>query len=232
VDLSGLRLVDALAEAGCPLCREGARDERREIVTFIREGRFSPKSRQVFLAGGGYCRRHAWLLHSRATELGTGASIVDLYGMVLGHDLRELDELGKGLVARRRRWSRRVLARGPCLACQRLHAAAERHAYFFVEALREDVVRQRYRSSDGLCVQHASSVLAAGLAEAELDVVRFIIDDLRSRLNAAAGLLAEYNRKRDYRYADEPKGDEQQSWTDVIRRYVGEDASPGGDRPR
>jgi len=229
VDLSSVRLVDALAESGCPLCREGARDERREIATFVREGRFSQTSRTLFLAGGGYCRRHAWLLHSRATELGTGASIVDLYGMVLRRDLRELDALSRRLSPRRRPRPRRVLARGPCLACERTRVADERHAYFLVEALREEPVRQSYRRSDGLCVEHASSVLAAGLAEGELDVVRFIVDDLVSRLNGLAGRLAEYNRKRDYRYADEPKGDEQQSWMDVIRHYVGEDAWPRED---
>jgi hypothetical protein len=35
---------------------------------------------------------------------------------------------------------------------------------------------------------------------------------------------------RDYRYAAEPRGDEQRSWTEVIRRYVGERFTEGPGR--
>ena len=52
---------------------------------------------------------------------------------------------------------------------------------------------------------------------------RFLLSDRRRRLERLALGLAEYDRKRDHRYAREPKGDEQRSITDVVRLYAGED---------
>jgi len=70
-DLSNLDLAKAFGQSGCPLCRVLAGGERRDIASFAREGRFAPQAQGRFRRAGGYCRRHAWLLHAarRLAEL-------------------------------------------------------------------------------------------------------------------------------------------------------------------
>jgi len=60
------------------------------------------------------------------------------------------------------------------------------------------------------------------------EIARLLLDDWRERLAHVREQLAEFDRKRDYRYAAEPKGEEQGSWTEVIRRYLGEDFPEAG----
>jgi hypothetical protein len=64
------------------------------------------------------------------------------------------------------------------------------------------------------------------------DTVRFLLGDWRGRLAEVREQLTEYDRKRDYRYSDEPKGVEQRARTEVIRRYVGEDLTRGPQEPQ
>lgn len=203
---------------GCPLCRALADAERAWIASFVREGRFAPRARARFFEAGGFCRRHAWMVHRRAAELGTGAAVADLYGNVARRDLAILgDLLRDGRRGRGRRWS---LARGDtCLACEHAEQSLERKAAFLAESLREGPVRELYAASDGLCFAH----LQAAVEAADDEAARLLLEDWRGRLTKLERLLDEYDRRRDHRYANEPKGDEQGSWTDVIDRYVGQE---------
>jgi hypothetical protein len=216
-----MQLVEALDQPGCPLCRERLRSERWEIEMFVRDGRFSREARPLFLAGGGYCNRHAWLLHAQLSRHENGAPIADLYGMVLRHDRASLRALRARLGSRTRR-QRQEMRRQACLACTNVEAADARHAYFFMQALQDDAVRRRYEHVDGLCVAHALSVLEEALESEQKDIAYFVIDETLRRMEGVAERLAEYDRRRDFRYADQPKGDEQHSWTDVVRLYVGD----------
>jgi len=94
--------------------------------------------------------------------------------------------------------------------------AAERKAAFLGEVLEEEPLRARYAAAT------ASATPTHLTAErASKQVAAFLLADWRSRLEALRAALAEYDRKRDYRFATR-QGDEQRSWTDVVRRYVGE----------
>jgi hypothetical protein len=99
-----------------------------------------------------------------------------------------------------------------------MEEAAERKAGFLAEVLEEEPVRALYAAGDGLCWDH----LALTADQARKPVAAFLLSDWRSRLETLRAALGEYDRKRDYRYAEEEKGPEQRSWTDVIRRYVGD----------
>jgi hypothetical protein len=95
---------------------------------------------------------------------------------------------------------------------------ATRKAGFLAQVLEEEAVRERYAGGDGLCYEH----LAATAEQGSKRVAAFLIEDWRARLEVLRAGLAEYDRKRDYRFSAEPKGDEQRSWTDIVRRYVGD----------
>ena len=141
--------------------------------------------------------------------------IADIYGQLVEQDLERLRHA--------RTAGPEALARtGVCPACTAADAALDRKADFFVDALKDAGVRSSYTDSDGFCGAHLTAALAAA-REAEPRVGSFLLADRRRRLEQLAHELAEYDRKRDHRYAHEPKGAEQRSITDVIRLYGGSD---------
>ena len=222
-DLSNFDLAAALTQTGCPLCRVLRQGELRDIASFAREGRFAPQARMRFLRAGGYCPRHAWLLHAFAAETRHGMVIVDLYERLVTSDrnrIRELlDRFAKGRVRRGTQIMRRS---GRCPACAEADARLGRKRVFLVELLREQRALQAYLRSDGLCIPHLADVVdAAGRSDPA--IARALLEDADRRLRELAADLAEFDRKRDYRYSHEPKGKEQLSWTRVVQLYGGED---------
>jgi hypothetical protein len=223
-DIYSYDIVVALARPGCPLCRTVANDDRRLVDSFWREGKQDARARTRFFAAGGYCQHHGWLLHRLVDAQGAGAAIADLYGWLAEDDLNWLEKVSTALSQRKR--GRKEIAlrrRGRCPACRARDAAAERKVHFFLQALAEPRVHERYSRSEGVCFTHLSAAVAQALRADDRETALFLVDDWRKRLADVRAGLAEFDRKRDYHYADEPKGSEQQSWTEVIRRYVGED---------
>jgi len=222
-DIFSYDIVVALARPGCPLCRTVAHDDRRLLDAFWREGKQDPRARRRFFAAGGFCQHHGWLLHRLVDAEGAGAAIADLYGSLAHYDLRWLEQVRAALSRKRARRESALTRRGRCPACRARDAAAERKVHFFLQALAEPRVQERYRRSDGVCFTHLGAAMAQALDGDDRATAVFLLDDWTARLADVQAGLAEFDRKRDYRYADEPKGSEQQSWTEVIRRYVGED---------
>jgi uncharacterized protein DUF6062 len=216
-DLYTYELVEAMSRPGSPICRVIADTEQADILSIFREGRLDPDFRRRFFATGGFCRLHAWMLEGVARSEATGAPVADLYGALVVQDLETAtDATAKDdrRFARRRAGLRPV---GPCIACERVEDSLVRKADFLAAALEDETIRELYRRSDGLCYLHLLPTLEA----ADPGSGRFLLEDWRSRLERVDGLLREYQRKRDYRYADEPRGEEQRSWTEAVARYVG-----------
>jgi hypothetical protein len=221
-DIFNYDIVVAFGLPGCPLCRALAIDERRWMTSFWREGKDGPETRRRFFAAGGFCQRHAWLLHRLVAAEGAGAAIADVYGVLAERDLKWLGSLVQSLGSKRRGRQRNLRRSELCPGCVWFADAVHRKAAFFTEAITEGRVRRSYVDSDGLCFEHLAEVVDR-LPPGDDGTRGFLIDDWRRRLRDVAEQLAEYDRKRDHRYADEPKGREQQSWTEVILRYVGDD---------
>ncbi len=223
-DIYSYELVRAFGLPGCALCRALEGDEQRWMSSFWREGKQDPEARRRFFEAGGFCREHAWLLHRLLAAEGSGAAIADLYGKLATYDLRWFESIRANLERGRLR-AHSLRRRRRCPACAFRAETAERKAHFLVEALSEEQVREAYRRSEGICFPHLVLSLEGALAAGSRETAAFLLDDWRDRLAEVRSELADYDRKREYRYASEPKGVEQRSWTEVIRRYVGEDLS-------
>jgi hypothetical protein len=219
----------ALRGPGCPLCRVHARSEERQLWGFLRDGTLNPGSRYAFVKSGGFCRRHAWGLHAICRVEGSGAGIADVYGQLVRHDLEELTHLARSEPGRK---GRRELAEGlawerRCEICSSLAEAGEAHAIFLSELLDDDAGRSAYLASDGVCRSHLEQVIQQSLSRHRDGAqARWLLEDWRERLAELLSQLREYDRKRSYTAAAEPKGEEQRSWTEVIGRYVGQDRPP------
>jgi hypothetical protein len=221
-DIFGYDIVEALRRSGCPLCRVEAIDDRRWMSSFWREGKQDAGTCRRFYAAGGFCRHHGWLLHRLVVAEAAGAAIADVYGSLADRDLAWLDKLRASLVRGRRRRQPSLRRSGRCPACVAFAEGLARKVHFFVELLADAEVRPHYRASGGLCFTHVARAIEHALESEQDAVARFLLDDWRDRLRDVRAQLAEFDRKRDYRYADEPKGQEQHSCTEVVRRYVGE----------
>jgi Family of unknown function (DUF6062) len=221
-DIYSYDLVEAARSPGCAFCRVGAEDERRWMETFRREARRDPDLRRSFYAAGGFCPHHAWLFHSAVVERGSGAEIADVYGALADHDLEALAGLTQP--ARRRR-RHRLTRTEPCPACTASQQSLERRIFFLYQVLEEPAARRSYLESDGLCLLHLAAVVDRAPGQSE--ITTFLFADSSRRLAAVREALDEFDRKRDHRYALGSPGQEQTSWTDVIRRYVG-DRDQGG----
>lgn len=213
-DLFTFDIEDGIARGECPLCYAIEVEIRRWLDSFWREGRQSPQARRQFFDGGGFCRRHAWLLHDLLAGQ-SGAAIADLYGLLCKYDLIAVDDL----LARRRGRSglaRRLQRR--CSACIEETNVLERKATFLLELLATDSGRERYEHSRGVCLAHLLALLEEGPGES---LTRYLLSDWRRRLDELRRRLAEYDRKRDYHHAAERTADDERSWSDVIEQYVG-----------
>jgi hypothetical protein len=60
------RLVAALAEPGCPVCRCLEADARRDLAAYLREQTMDPAGRTALRRAGGFCGWHTGLLRDAA----------------------------------------------------------------------------------------------------------------------------------------------------------------------
>jgi Family of unknown function (DUF6062) len=221
-DIFSFELVDALASGECSLCYTIAADERRWLDEFWREGRRDSSARRDFFAGGGFCPRHAWILHELIKEAGDGAAIADVYGSLADRDLLDLGSGAKRMTGRRRARSGRQLRRvDRCAACVAAAEAEDRKAHFLVELLTANSeARDLYLGSAGLCLLHLPTVLKTTRGDSELQ--QFLLGDFRRRLSEVRERLSTFDRSRDHRFADQADETVARSLTDVVRLYVGE----------
>ena len=107
--------------------------------------------------------------------------------------------------------------RPSCPACLRVWTTTLTAAEAVVAMLRTEPGATSFASTGVICARHLPHVLrSTGGAGAITILQRY--DAVLRRL---AHLLAEYQRKRDYRYKNEPKGQEQEAWRQAIVLLAG-----------
>jgi hypothetical protein len=68
-----------------------------------------------------------------------------------------------------------------------------------------------------ICIRHLPGVIR----QASPVTAALILERQEAELRALAWLLSEYHRKRDYRYTDEPRGEEQHAWRRALKVLAG-----------
>ncbi|MEZ4531404.1 MAG: DUF6062 family protein [Thermomicrobiales bacterium] len=229
-----LRLDDALALPGCPVCRIVLQRVAQTIETIQDELVLDPAYRERVDAAWGFCSTHAAQWLAEAQPLSTAI----IYEAVLGRISRELErvsptrtglrgQLGSRISGGRtnRECAALVEAR-PCPLCV-TRAEQERELVAqLLDGLRTASFRERYLSSDGLCVSHLNHALCAGPSAEALDALRSRLLRTHETLRAD---LREVIRKHDYRYQDEPQGAEWNAVEQAVRHVAG---APGIDGRR
>ncbi len=234
------RVLEALGHQGCPICVLRGEAVHRYLDSFLYESVNDVGLRQTLLRSRGFCRAHAWELVPFGDSLGTAivykdqvdAAIRDVHeaaraaGTWRPRGLRRWDgarDGGPAAVLRRRR-----TPEVPCPACQVGAEAQARYVSALLEHLDDPTMREAIRRSMFLCLPHLADALEAARTPAQ---ARSLLEIAEDRLARLRGELAELIRKRDYRFAHEPRGEEQTSWLRAIGQLAGGGRSDRRARP-
>lgn len=213
-DLFAFDLDDGLVSGHCALCYALSSYMLRWLRSFWAEGWRTPEARDRFLAGGGFCARHLWLIRDVDPEY--RVAVGDIYGELARRDIAALTE---ALTQRRKRRgsSERLRLRIDCAACLEETTATGRKVDLILEMVASSAGRDRYARSSAVCYQHLLNILES----ADEQSARFLLDDWRRRLTQLRNRLLHFDRTRDHRYAAQRTADDERACRDVLRYYLG-----------
>ncbi len=224
------------------MCRLRAQVAERFLDFLLWERVMDPDLRRELRQARGFCRDHAWALIRPGFSLG----IAILYQDVLQDVLHSLDAAAEQqpLPETRGRLSRLREAIGSQLPPQTaaisasLDPQAEQMCPACVQCqLMEDIyldvlldnlvvadsLVDAYASSDGLCLPHFRKAVRRVRHQPMLDALLHAQRTVWERLNQQLG---EVIRKNDYRYHDEPWGEEAGAWMRIVANLAGIPAAP------
>jgi hypothetical protein len=220
-----LRLDEAIALPGCPVCRMVVQRVAQTLQSIQDELVLDPAYREKVDAAWGFCTVHAQQWLDEAQPLSTAI----IYEAVLGRVSRELERISPPRVGRgslRARFSGTRSGRGcaalvesrSCPLCLAREEQERQIVAHLLEELQAELFRERYLASDGLCVTHVNLALCAGPDSAALEAVRARMLQTHEALR---GQLREVIRKHDYRYVGEDAGPEWNAVQQAVRHVAG-----------
>lgn len=200
------RLVVALAEPGCPVCRCLEADARSDLAVFLREQTMDPVGRAALRRAGGFCAWHTGLLRGAADGILSVALISE-------------DLLHSGL-----------LVRAACPACGALRKRADEYLMALVELATTATLRRALAAGPGLpCRPHLRRLQGLVPDEARLASLQQAIAPRLARLR---GSLAAFIAKQDYRSGEPPDPEEARAWSEALEHLAGRSALFGSDLAR
>jgi hypothetical protein len=227
-DMTYHRLLEALAEPDCPVCALRSAAVHRYLEGILYESVNDVGLRHTLVRSRGFCREHAWELAAFGDSLATAILYKDQVVEAI-EDLRQArgrsgtprgagrtrrpDAAGPAVLVRRRR-----TPDAPCPACRIADEATGRYLSALIQHIDSPELRQAIDRSAFLCLPDVLRTLELAAGS---DPARVILDIAEAKLAALHQDLAELIRKRDYRFAQEPKGAEQTSWLRAIGQLVG-----------
>lgn len=230
--LSFHELREALAQAGCALCRLRAAAAERYLDRLLWGDVNDVETREAIRQARGFCHEHTWGLVRHGASLGIA---------IITHDVLENLVRGMGVEAEpepralsMRRMQSSLRPRTPDfsselaqhlaadLECPACAMAGEREAEYrrtlLASLLGPDGLLPAFEASDGLCLPHLREVVAlakdgavlAALVNAQGAIWQRLVDQ-----------LAEFIRKNDYRFRDEAWGEEADAWRRALKALGG-----------
>ncbi len=227
-------LRDAMKQPGCPVCRLAHRAADRFIETLLWEMVNDPETRRDLRRAQGLCPDHAWRLVRGGPSLGATIIMHDVLRNTLraveaqnaarrraslaGRMLEHL-RVGDGSADDRDEFLRRIEPQGQCPACEQVEITQHIATATLLENLShgESMVTE-FQASDGLCLPHLRMAVKASRSSDALDN---LLGAQRAIWTRLVEQLGECIRKCDYRFSDEPRGEETGACVRAITALVG-----------
>lgn len=211
-------VLDALkSNQGCPMCAFESKRSRRYFRSLLHESVNDPHIRSDLIRSKGYCRGHAHMLLEFRDGLGTAILYHDQVEMFLRF-LRGL--VGLNSQRLRAKAVSRWRDRDTCPAC--VHQL--RYRGHFVATLIAGLsepdpgIVEGWEKCPGLCVPHFLTVVDEGREGRALDR---LVEHQAHEFDGLLKELEEFCRKQDYRFRDEPYGEEKDSWLRAVEMITG-----------
>jgi hypothetical protein len=200
----------------CGICRFVTATIEQDIDSLFYENVNDPPTRDAIRQAGGFCRYHAATISRQADALGTAIILRD----VLNTELKRIDggefdrpSAGSPLTrlfdrGREAGWEQEMKCR-PCPYCDRECEVTELAIDALLDGLADPEFAAIVAASEGLCVAHFHLAFAR---RGEHRYWEKVVAAQKNALRRLTAELAELARKHDYRFRDEPRGEEMTSW--------------------
>jgi len=212
-------LLADLKRAGCPACHGANSSAWRYIDALLWESVNDAETRARLRATHGFCRTHAFMALTIASQQGDSLGMAILYEDFLRNMHAEVLEVLEPKRRRRRGKTLRVGQR--CIICESADSTASNYLAILAAAEEGTEPWEAIRRPEhGICLPHLALGLRSHRPEQERARITgaFLQGEAELRAN-----LKELIRKHDYRFHDEGITDEERaSWIHAVRRVVGE----------
>lgn len=233
-------LRDACEKDGCPVCTLLVKFSLRYMDDFMYERVTDSGCREELLASGGFCNWHAWML-PRLHHSPSGTAVIHEH--LLKDAVEAIERLRRSHTVQPRwrrmfswlarpAWGRLAVISGkkksPCPVCTGARISDEIYLKACLEFIADLEFKQSLEKSSGLCLPHLYLAVAIEPNHPHLPEL-FKLQATKIQ-EVRAGLL-EFVRKHDYRFREEPVGDEGSAWLRSIELLTGKAGVFGPDRP-
>lgn len=215
-------LLYALTQQGCPLCRLVQERLHRYLDSWKYELFTDRGVREQLRNSQGFCHEHTWQL----ARMGASFPLALAYRDVITDTIEQLQsESQRGNLHRFRRLFESKPGQNDCPACLQRSKTEENYIHSLRQALLEPEFSQQFAASDGLCLDHFRMVCELRLTDISGDWLSILRQVQLTCLRRLDHDLGELIRKHDYRFKDEPRGPEMQSWRRAAGLVAGEETS-------
>lgn len=223
--LAYFAFMEALEGEGCPLCFLVLRALERYFDGLVYEKVNDPGIRDALRASQGFCAAHGEMLRAARSALGSAIIHRDLLNTLVRRLEREsrpppspTDWL-RALVHTNHAQQETVLGGADlCPACIYAHEMEQNYVDTLLDNWGDESLQGAFRHSAGLCQAHLRMVLGRATDPAVFEAIKAVQLEIWRGL---LGELDEFIRKQDYRFSDEPIGDEGTSWSRAINLVSG-----------
>jgi len=228
--IAEVEIKRALQEKGCPICRICKERLSRSLFWFLSESYAEGSGVTKYVNDWGFCYEHTRLV----AQMGPAWQKSAIYQLIIKSHLPEIERLLENLQRLRgnffskiiakmgfRRMMVRLRTRGTCIFCETLSQTARYYSARLLDIMHDSEIRKSYESSEGLCMPHFVNILEQASIEYFPQLLEIAEMQIK-RLKELEDSFQEFFRKGDYRFSDEPKGEEQTTWIRAIRKLLGE----------
>lgn len=218
------RDIDALRAAffreGCAVCAVILENMQLIMDSWQYEGFTNVDHRHDLIRTRGFCAMHTWQLAQLPTSFQLGVVYREVLTEVVGVLEREQQAAES---SKKRTFMGRLKPQHAsnsdgvrprfeqCYFCQARERIEARLIDTFVGLLHTSEDRDRMSQSTGLCLLHFTQA-RAWAEEHDAEGARYLLDCQYVCLKRVLGEVEELVRKHDYRFKNEPRGDEMTSW--------------------
>jgi len=222
-------LRKACKREGCPVCTVVLEEMERAMETWNYEGFSDVESRHALIRSRGFCPLHTWQLAARHNTFQLALVYQEVLTDMLSNLEREIDlsqdatsnTEAETKPARQPWWRRWFGLRGQmaegrhlygrCPFCRTRAKVEQRIVETLAERLSDQEMQTQLGQSTGLCRLHLAQVAHTAQRHSAASL-QALISCQRVCLERAADELREQLRKHDYRFGQEPRGEEMTAW--------------------